>query len=211
MRFTAALTVLALLLALSACGGGVSFGGPVGGSTPYTDYFLLGEDIYNIRGSDAGDPAVYEALIELMDGRGFFMGLYSRGGVYDSESTEMRSGNISSRLMGYDGFDFYSLSRLRGYGYLDLFGSNAEVDMDLNGSEGLLPGFDDLRLEGRFDAFDAQDLINDVSFFPFQDASSSFSTPATWRLSGYHYGDFFEVTFEQDLRAIAEYYTIRDY
>ncbi len=211
MRFTAVLAPLMLLLLLSACSSGISIGGPVGGSTPYTDYFLLGEDIYNLRGPDASDPDVYEAVIELMDNRALFMGLYSRGGYYQAERTRIDSGNVSSRLMAYDGFDFYSLGRLRGYGYQDAFGSFVDVDMDLNGSSSLLPGFEDLRLEGSYDFFEAQQLIDDVSFITFQDQVSSFTTPATWRLSGYEYGNFFEVTFEQDLRGVAEYYTIQDY
>lgn len=211
LRHILALLLLSALSLCSACTAGLSIGGPPAGYVPYTDYFLLGEDIYGLRGPDASDPEVYDAVIALLDGRGLFMGLYARGGYYGTERTVIRSGSISSRLMAYDGLGYYALAGSRGYGYLDAFGSFAEIDMDLSPVPSLLSAFDELRLEGRFDSYEAQGLIDAVSFIPFRDDVSAFTTPVSWRLSGYHDGDFFEVSFEQDLRAIAEYYTIRDY
>ncbi|MCC7477265.1 hypothetical protein IT575_02305 [bacterium] len=186
-------------------------GGPVGDTTPYTSYFLLGEDVYNLRGLGSSDPDIYDAVRILMPERAVFMGLFSRGGSFPAERTEIFSGSINSRLVRYNGFDFYSEPYLRGFGYLDAFGSRGDLDMDLDSDDFRLRGFEDLRLLGFIDLFEAQRLIDDVSFIAFRDDSSSFTTTATWELSGYYYGRFFEVSFEQDMRAIADYYLINDY
>lgn len=206
-RVLGSLLLAAALAAQSSCSAGFSIGTPIG-STDYTDFFLLGEDIYDYHGPDAGDPDIDRAVEILMDRRALYMGLFERGGSFPNAVTTIRDSQLSSPRLYDNGFDFQHLYALRGYGDQQLFGSSSDVLLYVQSSSSLLPGFSELQLSGRYDVFDAQRLIDDVSFFRFSDGSSASTTPIDWILSGYNYGRYFEVHFTQDLRAIADSYRI---
>jgi hypothetical protein len=197
--------LLLTCLLLAGCSGG-SVGIGNGRRTPVTDYFLAGREI-SFAGGTSVDTATQSFARTIAGNRGYFMGLYFRGGRFDTEWHLIRSGRVDSTVFqtgDFDPDDDSDFEHFLATGDLTVTGDVVTVELPIATAGTSLAAYSDVELRGTFDLSAAQALIEDVREPSFANNESADSLTANWTLTGTRDGAPVEVEFSQELRGYSQ-------